>query len=72
MSDSEFQSQVDSYNQKLAEAEDMYSTLELGLSKEQEEKLRSAGLCEAYLTSGGSRELFKKACISLYKRKRWY
>ena len=60
MSDSEFQSQVDGYNQKLAEAEDVYSKLELGLSKEQEEELRSAGLCEAYLASGGSKELFKK------------
>lgn len=34
MSDSEFQSQVDGYNEKLAEAEDVYSKLELGLSKE--------------------------------------
>ena len=65
MSDSEFQSQVDSYNEKLAKAEDVYSTLELGLSKEQEEKLRSAGLCEAYLASGGSKELFKKACNNI-------
>ena len=65
MSDSEFQSQVDGYNEKLAEAEDVYSKLELGLSKEQEEKLRSAGLCEAYLASGGSKELFKKACNNI-------
>ena len=65
MSDSEFQSQVDGYNEKLAEAEDVYSKLELGLYKEQEEKLRSAGLCEAYLVSGGSRELFKKHVIIL-------
>ena len=65
MSDSEFQSQVDSYNEKLAEAEDVYSKLELGLSQEQEEKLRSAGLCEAYLASGSSKELFKKACNNI-------
>ena len=60
MSDSEFQSHVDGYNEKLAEAEDVYSKLELGLSKEQEENNNIARSGDEIFIADSEDELYKK------------
>ena len=63
MSDSEFQSQVDSYNEKLAKAEDYLS--HVNVSDEDKEDIRDMGLCEIYTACGGDEESFSNACINI-------
>lgn len=63
MSDSEFQSQVDGYNEKLAKAEDYLS--HVNVSEENKEDIREMGVCEIYTACGGSEENFNNACINI-------
>ena len=63
MSDSEFQSQVDSYNEKLAKAEDYLS--HVNISEEDKEDIREMGVCEIYTACGGDKENFNNACVNI-------
>lgn len=63
MSDSEFQSQVDSYNEKLAKAEEYLS--HVNISDDDKEDIREMGVCEIYTACGGSEENFNNACINV-------
>ena len=63
MSDSEFQSQVDSYNEKLAKAEDYLS--HVNISEEDKEDIREMGVCEIYTACGGDKENFNNACVNV-------
>ena len=63
MSDSEFQSQVDSYNEKLVKAEDYLS--HVNISDEDKEDIREMGVCEIYTACGGDKENFNNACINI-------
>lgn len=63
MSDSEFQSQVDSYNEKLAKAEDYLS--HVNISDEDKEDIREMGVCEIYTACGGDKENFNNACVNI-------
>lgn len=63
MSDSEFQSQVDSYNEKLVKAEDYLS--HVNISDDDKEDIREMGVCEIYTACGGSEENFNNACINV-------
>ena len=63
MSDSEFQSQVDSYNEKLAKAEEYLS--HVNVSDDDKEDIREMGVCEIYTACGGSEENFNNACINV-------
>ena len=63
MSDSEFQSQVDSYNEKLAKAEDCLS--HANISDEDKEDIREMGVCEIYTACGGDKENFNNACVNV-------
>ena len=63
MSDSEFQSQVDGYNEKLAKAEEYLS--HVNISDEDKEDIREMGVCEIYTACGGSEENFNNACVNI-------
>lgn len=63
ISDSEFQSQVDSYNEKLAKAEDYLS--HVNISEEDKEDIREMGVCEIYTACGGDKENFNNACVNI-------
>ena len=63
MSDSEFQSQVDGYNEKLAKAEEYLS--HVNVSDDDKEDIREMGVCEIYTACGGSEENFNNACINI-------
>ena len=63
MSDSEFQSQVDDYNEKLAKAEEYLS--HVNISDDDKEDIREMGVCEIYTACGGSEENFNNACINV-------
>ena len=63
MSDSEFQSQVDDYNEKLAKAEEYLS--HVNVSDDDKEDIREMGVCEIYTACGGSEENFNNACINI-------
>lgn len=63
MSDLEFQSKVDSYNEKLAKAEDYLS--HINASHEDKEDIRDMGLCEIYTACGGDEENFSNACFHI-------
>lgn len=60
MSDSEFQSQVDGYNEKLVKAEEYLS--HVNISDDDKEDIREMGVCEIYTACNGSEEYFKRAC----------
>lgn len=63
MSDSEFQSQVDGYNEKLAKAEEYLS--HVNISDDDKEDIREMGVCEIYTACGGSEENFQNACVNI-------
>ena len=63
MSDSEFQSHVDDYNEKLAKAEEYLS--HVNISDDDKEDIREMGVCEIYTACGGSEENFNNACINV-------
>ena len=63
MSDSEFQSQVDDYNEKLAKAEEFLS--HVNISEEDKEDIREMGVCEIYTACGGDEKYFKNACLNI-------
>ena len=63
MSDSEFQSQVDDYNEKLAKAEEYLS--HVNISDDDKEDIREMGVCEIYTACGGSEKNFNNACINV-------
>ena len=63
MSDSEFQSQVDDYNEKLAKAEEYLSRV--NITDDDKEDIREMGVCEIYTACGGSEENFNSACINV-------
>lgn len=63
MSDSEFRSQVDNYNEKLVKAEDYLS--HVNISDEDKEDIREMGVCEIYTACGGDKENFNNACINV-------
>ena len=63
MSDSEFQSQVDGYNEKLAKAEEYLS--HVNISDDDKEDIREMGVCEIYTACGGSEENFNNACVNI-------
>ena len=63
MSDSEFQSQVDDYNEKLAKAEEYLS--HVNISDDDKEDIREMGVCEIYTACGSSEENFNNACINV-------
>ena len=63
MSDSEFQSQVDDYNEKLAKAEEYLS--HVNISDDDKEDIREMGVCEIYTACGGDKENFSNACVNI-------
>ena len=63
MSDSEFQSQVDSYNEKLVKAEEYLSRV--NITDDDKEDIREMGVCEIYTACGGSEENFQNACFNV-------
>lgn len=63
MSDSEFQSRVDDYNEKLAKAEEYLS--HVNISEEDKEDIREMGVCEIYTACCGDKENFNNACVNI-------